>query len=187
MPRQLDGLPLNFGDTSVRRMVQTDIKVFHAYRSDSELARFQSWSVMSIEAATAFIKEMESLEELELGGWIQLAIADRKSNLLLGDLGLYVSEDEHLSEIGFTLSRQAQGFGHASRAVALAIRLLFELTTVSVVRAITDARNERSIRVLERSGFNRRGKQNADFKGESCIELVYEHKRSDALPFIQVD
>lgn len=81
MPLRLDRLPLTLGETAVRRMAHADVKAFHAYRSDSDLARFQSWSVMSVEAATAFIKEITELEGLELGGSIQLAIADPGSNL----------------------------------------------------------------------------------------------------------
>lgn len=43
----------------------------------------------------------------------------------------------------------------------------------SEVRAVTDARNESSVRVLERAGFHQAGEQQAIFKGEACIELVY--------------
>jgi RimJ/RimL family protein N-acetyltransferase len=44
--------------------------------------------------------------------------------------------------------------------------------------SVTDARNAKSIRVLERVGFARSDAQQAVFKGEPCTELVYVYNAS---------
>jgi aminoglycoside 6'-N-acetyltransferase len=166
-------LPVVQGDTTVRRFRPEDVAAFHAYRCDAEVARYQGWSSMTRAAAQAFVDEMVTIVDFERGGWIQLAIAETASDELLGDLGLFLGADESIAEIGFTLGRPAQGHGHATRAVRTAMRLLFERTAVARVRAITDARNTASIRLLERSGFTLSASRQAPFKGETCTEHVF--------------
>ncbi|MGZ7278199.1 GNAT family N-acetyltransferase, partial [Streptococcus pyogenes] len=77
---------------------------------------------------------------------------------------LFVDATQQEAEVGFTLSRGAQGAGHATRAVRAAVALLFESTPVAQVRAVTAARNTPSIRVLERAGFAKSHEQRAVFK-----------------------
>jgi RimJ/RimL family protein N-acetyltransferase len=172
-PLHLDTLPVTLGGTVLRRLRPGDLSVFHAYRSDAELARYQGWSVMSVQEAAAFIDDVAGTQALVPGGWVQLAIADAVTDGLLGDVGLYVDDQQTEAEIGFTLSRAAQGAGHATRAVRAAAALLFQASGVARVRAVTDARNAPSIRVLERAGFRRVREQHAVFKGEACVEWVY--------------
>jgi RimJ/RimL family protein N-acetyltransferase len=174
-------LPLRSGDTILRTLRASDVEAFHAYRSDPELARYQGWSVMSAEEARAFIAEMQEdlISSLFSGGgqWIQLAIAQAASDELLGDVGLFLSEDLSYGEIGFTLCAAAHGQGHATRAAIAATELLFALTGAREVRGITDARNSPSARVLGRAGFEQVLVQQTVFKGEPCTELVYRRLR----------
>jgi RimJ/RimL family protein N-acetyltransferase len=51
---------------------------------------------------------------------------------------------------------------------------------VHSVRAVTDARNTASIAVLARAGFQRVFEQQAQFKGETCTEIVFSRARGDA-------
>jgi len=160
-------LPLRSGGTALRLLRGADVEAFHAYRSDPELARYQGWSVMSVEEARAFIAEMQdSISAFVAGGqWIQLAIAHAASDELLGDVGLFLSEDLSYGEIGFTLCAAAHGQGHATRAAVAATELLFTLTEAREVRGIIDARNSPSARVLERTGFQQILVQQSVFKG----------------------
>ena len=135
---------------------------------------------MSEQEALEFIRDVATVDALEVGGWIQLAIADLASDSLLGDLGLLIDDSQQEAEVGFTLSREAQGAGHATRAVGAAVELLFGVTAIASVRAVTDARNTGSIAVLERVGFRRLREQHAVFKGEECLEFVYVLPKSDA-------
>lgn len=173
-------LPIVQLDTRIRTLRTADLAEFHAYRSDADLAKYQGWSPMSMESARSFIDEMASVSGLQPGKWIQMAIADSRSNEILGDVGLYLEPDESASEIGFTLCRAAQGRGHATRAVSLSLSLLFAASSVPFVRAVTDARNLSSVRLLERTGFTRSFVQQTVFKGEPCTELLYICRRPDA-------
>ena len=166
----------------LRRFCAGDVEPFHAYRSDAGLAVYQGWSAMSLDDARRFVSEMAAVAALPAGDWVQLAVADPASNALLGDLGLYLDPDAAAAEIGFTLSRSAQGRGHATRAVGMASAIAFAVTAVGSVRAVTDARNTGSIAVLERAGFTRTAVREVIFKGEPCTELVYVRARVAGAP-----
>jgi RimJ/RimL family protein N-acetyltransferase len=170
-------LPVVVQGTAVRRLRTTDVERFQAYRSDAGLAIYQGWSPMSIEGAHQFIGQMAAVAALRCGDWVQLGIADADTDVLLGDVGLYVESDGSIAESGFTVHRAAQGVGHATRAVQASLSLLFAASNANVVRAITDSRNGECIRVLERTGFSRSHARQAVFKGEPCTELVYLYDR----------
>jgi RimJ/RimL family protein N-acetyltransferase len=57
--------------------------------------------------------------------------------------------------------------------VEQALQLLFLATSVSQVLGITDARNTRSIRLLERLGFTCREIRKSVLRGEECMEHVF--------------
>jgi aminoglycoside 6'-N-acetyltransferase len=177
MPPAPLALPTGDDRTRLRRLRADDVDAFHAYRADAGLARFQGWSPMTPDDARAFVAEVADVQALQAGDWIQLAIADVADDTLVGDLGLFLEADGHEAEVGFTLARGAHGRGHATRAVALALRLVFDTSPAARVRAITDERNTASVRVLERAGFALQRRQRAVFKGEDCTELVFERQR----------
>lgn len=136
---------------------------------------------MSWNAAESFLNETVDVTHLLPGSWIQLAVADHASDFLTGDVGLYLSEDSTFAEIGFTLSRAAQGKGHATRASELAIQQAFRVPTVAEVRAVTDQLNHASVAVLRRVGFVQTGTRDAVFKGTRCVEVLFVRRRGGRL------
>ena len=170
-------LPLTGDRVALRRLAPDDLAAFQAYRCDPELARYQGWSAQSDADARAFIHEMAAAPLFARGEWLQLAIAERAGDVLVGDIGLHVAADGGEAEIGFTLSRPAQGRGLATEAVALALQLLWQRTAVARVLGITDVRNLGSLRLLERLGFGLQARRDAVFKGEACVEAVYRLER----------
>ena len=179
-------LPAESQTTRLRRFRTVDCLAFHAYRTDSDLARFQGWSPMSIDDAAAFIREMSQVTGLLPGHWIQLAIAEQNTDTLVGDVGLFYDKNESEVEVGFTLSKAAQGRGHATRAVRLAAQLTFAASSAKHIRGVTDARNTASIRTLERADFVFSSARQEEFKGELCNELVYEFFRAEAELVVKV-
>jgi RimJ/RimL family protein N-acetyltransferase len=117
--------------------------------------------------------------DLIAGDWIQLGVADAVTDQLIGDLGLFLARDGLWAEVGFTLNQENQGQGHATRAVLTAIDLVLASSSAAEIRAVTDDRNDASIRVLDRAGFQFALQQQAVFKGEACTELVYVYRRGD--------
>jgi RimJ/RimL family protein N-acetyltransferase len=152
---------------------------FQAYRAIPELGRYQSWSAMPESEALGFLVRMSEVTLFTRGQWLQLGIAELTADRLVGDIGLFLSDDGLTGEIGFTLEPAAQGRGIATAAVRETLRLLFECTKVREVMGITDIRNVPSVRLLERSGFQYRESRAAIFRGEHCSEAVFMLSRND--------
>jgi ribosomal-protein-alanine N-acetyltransferase len=172
-------LPREFPGGRLRRMYPRDHAAFQAYRSLPELGRYQGWSPMSDAEALEFIDDVHRAPLFTPGQWVQLAIAEPASDALVGDIGLYLSEDGTSGEVGFTLHPSAQGRGIAGRAVREAVQLLFAATSVTRVLGITDERNSPSVRLLERIGFEFVESREVVFRSELCTERVYALARND--------
>ena len=179
--RQVDFFPIVTNRLILRRLKDDDLPAFEAYRSDPEVARFQSWSSPEQEPI-AFIRQQQGAQFAAAGHWFQIAIALRDSNLLIGDIGVCVRAGEPKSaEIGFTLSREYQGRGLATEAVRRVMKLVFEHADVERIEAVTDTRNIPSIRLLGRLGMHVEKAERTFFKGEPCDESTFVISRREWL------
>ena len=175
-------LPQSTERLILRRFTDPDLNKFLSYRQDTQVARFQSWSMLSYSEAQSFISEMQIAVMGIPGEWFQIAIAHKESNLLLGDMGMQIyTKNPTIVEIGFTLGREEQGKGYAREAVQSLIYSLFELGNINKIVGITDMRNEPSVNLLRRLGMNLVRSDEVEFKGELCIEQTFELERKDWL------
>ena len=171
-------LPINSKRLRIRRFDATDLNAFCVYRSDPEVGRYQGWHPFSSEQAGEFIAEHQTGSLGEPGQWFQLAVARRQSNAIIGDIGLcMVSDDE--AEVGFSFAREAQGFGYATEAVRSVLQKLLGSGAVQSVRAISDARNDRSIALLKRLGFVLKRSYAEIFHGEWCEQQRFRLEAQD--------
>lgn len=174
-------LPAMAERISLRRLREEDLPRFQSYRHDPIVGRYQGWTPTSDDDARSFLIQMNSAPAFSVGEWFQLAIADRQSDLLIGDIGVCVSGDGSEAELGFTLSRESQGRGLAYEAVQLSIGVVFAATAVCRIVAITDARNAAAIKLLLALGLKYTGSKNALFRNEACIERTYTILRGSAV------
>ena len=172
-------LPRHTARLLLRRFADADLLPFQGYRRDPEVGRYQGWSALDHNAATAFIACMATAAFAVPGEWFQIAVADRLTDRLVGDIGICLRDDvARTAEIGFSMASAAQRRGLGTEAVGAALALLFELECVDRIEGITDARNTPSIRLLERVGMCLDGTREALFKGETCTEYVYALPRA---------
>lgn len=164
----------------IRRFRAKDTDAFAAYRSDPDVARYQSWDGCTPEQAEAFASEMAASHPGIPGEWFQFAIADPASDELLGDVALCVhADDTSRAELGFTLSPAHQGEGYATEAARSVVAYAFERLGAETVLGIADARNDASIALLERIGMRRTTTEHVRFKDEWCDEHTYELRRGE--------
>ena len=162
----------------IRPFRPEDIDAFAAYRSDPEVARYQSWDGYEPAQAASFVAEMATLHPGVPGRWFQFAVTDRSSDVLLGDTAICVdTQDPSHAEIGFTFASGYRGRGYATEAVRATIDYAFEQLGVDVVVAVTDARNGPSIALLDRVGMTKVSTALVEFKGEWCGEFTFERRR----------
>ena len=159
--------------TRLRRLAPADLADFQRYRSDEEVGLYQDWMPQSDTNAAIFLEQMGTAEFFQPGTWFQLGIADRETDVLIGDIGICLSAAESEVEIGFTLCRQSQGLGLASEAVNAAVAFIFEETDIHRIIGIVDTRNIASSRLLEKLGMQCLQTDTALFRGSPCEEHLY--------------
>lgn len=154
----------------LRRFTRTDVPALVRYRSEQEVARYQSWDAPYREMqARELVDAMQTRQPGE-PGWFQFAIEERTSRALIGDLGLHLFEAEQ-AEIGYTLAREVWGRGYGSEAVGTLLNLVFGQLLVHRIIARTDPRNDRSARLLRRLGFRHEGRfLESYFDGEHWLD-----------------
>jgi len=161
----------------VRPFQADDLEAFVSYRSDSEVARYQSWDrSYSMADAEAFLASQRGLEFGRLGEWLQLAIVERGTGILCGDCAVRVVPDPPATaEVGVTLAPASQGKGFATEALAAVVSALFGQLGMHRVFAEADDRNVPVQRLLERLGFRCEARLvEADwFKGEWSTLRIY--------------
>ena len=178
MPADPDFTEIRTDRLVIRRFRPGDVDAFAAYRSDPDVARYQSWDVYAPAQAQAFVAEMAALQPGMPGEWFQFAVADPTTDELLGDTAVCVdADDPSHAELGFTFAPAHQGKGFATEAVRATIDYTVGVLGVRVVVGVTDARNAPSIALLERIGMTLVSTAHVMFKGEGCDEHTYELRR----------
>ena len=162
---------------SLRPFQVDDLAAFVAYRSDPEVARYQSWDrTYSRADAESFLRSQRDLAFGQPGEWLQLAIVDRKTGTLCGDCAVRVVTDQPANaEVGVTLAQGHQGKGLATEALTALLTELFEQPGIHRVFAEVDDRNVPVQRLLERLGFRCEARlvESDWFKGEWSTLRIY--------------
>jgi RimJ/RimL family protein N-acetyltransferase len=159
----------------VRRFGDADAPALAEYRSEPEVARYQSWDApFSLEAARSLIADFASADA-DTPGWFQWAVERVDAPGIVGDIGVNLLEDGKQAMIGYTIAPAFQGRGYGTEVIArIADHLLVE-KELHRLSAECDTRNEASVRLLERLGFRREGhlRSSTWSKGAWSDDYVY--------------
>lgn len=162
---------------ALRRLRLADSKTLVSYRSDPDVARYQSWDAPYPPAAgkrliTAMLRQHPDTP----GEWFQFAVTLRSTGELIGDCGSKtIASDPRQAEIGYTIASPHQGNGYGTEAVRLLLGYLFAARGKHRVTASCDPRNTASIKLLERVGMRREGhlRESSRFGGEWADDLLF--------------
>ena len=160
----------------LRRLLHGDAEALCAYRSLPEVARYQSWESFGADDAVRLI-ETQSAEEPNIPGtWLQIAIIEASSGIMIGDCGLHCRKDDpRQMEIGITFSPRHQGCGYAGEAVKCLLDYVFGDLDKHRVSATTDVLNRSAIALFLRAGFRQEAHfvEHLWFKGRWGSEFVF--------------
>lgn len=159
----------------LRHFRESDVPAFYAYRKDPDVARYQGWEPENIteEAARERVADMGSAPGVAQSAWFQVAVAEKASQTLIGDIGLRLQMDVRQAIIGYTFASSAQGKGYATEAVSRLLDYLFDDIGVHRVMADALAANGASIRLMERLGFRHEGYfREAEWFEEEWADMV---------------
>jgi RimJ/RimL family protein N-acetyltransferase len=159
----------------LRRFRTADAQTLADYRSDPEVARYQSWDAPFplLRAQTAVANFMAS--DPGKAGWFQYAVERAEDRALIGDVAVHLHDNLKQAEVGFTVATAYQKRGYATEAVAAVLDRLFRVQGLHKVTGECDARNRDSAALMERLGFTREGhlRQQTWIKGEWTDDLIY--------------
>lgn len=141
----------------LRNFDLTDLDAFLAYRNDPEVGKYQGWTIpYPREKGEEFIRDVMDIHAPKQGSWMQIAVALKETNELIGDIGCILrNEDACQAIIGYRIASPHWHKGYAFEAVQGWLDFLFEDLGIHRVIADCDTENVASYKLLEKLGFRR--------------------------------
>jgi Acetyltransferases, including N-acetylases of ribosomal proteins len=142
----------------LRPLVDADVAALFSFFGDPEAMRY--WSrpeLKSIDEAEAMLHDIQTSGRS--GGFIQLGIARREDDLVIGTCTLYrIQRDHRRAELGYIIRRDHWGRGLAREALTALLDHAFSTLGLHRLEADVDPRNAASIRLVESLGFKLEGR-----------------------------
>ena len=155
----------------LRNFRESDLDAQAAAMGDPEVVRHLGGTPFSREET--WRKMLASPGLWALLGYGYWVAERREDGAYLGQVGFadfkrdMVPSIENIPEMGWIFAPEAQGRGYAAEAVTAALEWADAALEAPEIVAIIDPDNARSIRLAEKSGFNRR--EDARYKGEPIL------------------
>lgn len=131
--------------------------IFNLLTND-EVSRYQSWVIETMKDTEAYIHQMLSLSDK----MHYRVIEDKDSNKLIGICRITFNHKHQKGEIGYMIHPDYWGNGFATHAAKYLVQYGFNDQGLNRIYAVTDIKNTGSIRVLEKTGFQREGLMRQD-------------------------
>ena len=154
----------------LRAIRDTDAAALFEVFSDPDVMRYRDGVRMrALGDADAYVTAVHDyFRRRELFEW---AIADGATDRAIGTCTLvHVDERHRRAEIGFAIGRAHWGRGMAREAVARLLAFAFDRLDLHRLEAEVDPRNERSLRLMERLGFQREGLRRERYLDEDGMQ-----------------
>lgn len=161
----------------IRAFKKADLAAFAHYRADENVARYQSWTHYTYQDALRLFDQMDYSSFGHLGRWYQLAIEQKSTKEVIGDLAVHFIDQEKM-EVGFTISADNQRKGVAYEALSALLDFLFLTLNKQKIIAFVDMNNEASYKLLEKAGFKCTANLKADASAGWGDEYVYTKLRA---------
>ena len=169
--------PLRTERLELRLFVDDDLDALFEMQSDEAITRYLYWGPRSrdeVRNELERIKQFTAIDDERDA--IRVAAVLPASGAVIGDIALWRTSRPHAQgEIGYVLHPAHHGHGYATEACEALLRVGFEVLGLHRIVASADARNEASIRVMERLGMRREAylRENEFVKGEWTDEVIY--------------
>lgn len=149
--------PIDLQDYILREQQEQDVENFFKYYSDPEVNKY---------ILTEIPQTVEECRR-ELYYWrncfynndgIYFAIADKKTNQMIGSIGLTSHNNYHQRiELSYDMAKEYWRQGIMTKATLATLHYGFKFFGVNRIEAVTSIYNEASVRLLEKCGFTYEG------------------------------
>lgn len=130
----------------LRPFEEKDLESFMAYRNNEEWMQFQGFKNLTKDEYREAL-----LVPLDIGKGMQLAIADKNTDNLLGDL--YLSKEEKTITIGYSINPSYSRKGYITEVLKALLPKLRECYSDCKIAAMTEKENTPSKNLLLKLGF----------------------------------
>ncbi len=86
-----------------------------------------------------------------------LGIAEKDSNEVIGDLWVYLIENDRMAQVAIRVSKEKHSKGYGTEALSAMTRFCFENTELQRLWTQVDVRNTDSVKMLEKCGYSKEG------------------------------
>lgn len=137
----------------IRPLNSRDIKDLRGWTADNSIYTYwgKGPSKSDKDPSLLFEKVPKPSKSFHLG------IEVREEKKVIGDLWVYLIENNRMASIAIRVGRIYQQNGYGTEALAAITRFCFENTELQRLQAQVDVRNAASIRMLEKCGYTREG------------------------------
>lgn len=143
-------------DYYLREHGMDDIRPFLAYYHDPEVSRYILAHIpTNIDEAKAEVSYCRNLFYTQRG--IFWTLAERKTNMMIGAIGLYLNSTHRRGEIGYDMAKTHWHKGLMTRAMQTVLNFSFQTLELVRIEAVTLQDNAASIALLNRLSFKHEG------------------------------
>ncbi|MCR5066458.1 MAG: GNAT family N-acetyltransferase [Erysipelotrichaceae bacterium] len=141
------------GRLIIREMVPEDVVSLRQWMGDEEIYVYWGKGPSKAEKnpELLFEKEKRATKSFHLG------IAEKPDNKVIGDIWVYLIENDRMASVSIRLAKTAQGKGYGSESLSAMTRFCFENTELKRLWAQADVRNIASWKMMEKCGYRREG------------------------------
>ena len=152
-----------------------DTDATFTYAGDAELTRWMTWFPReSPEETRAFLLQAEAEWRKDVPAYYEFAVL--LGNTQIGGVSLWLNDDRTEGELGWLLRREYHGCGYAIESARALCDFGFKMLHLQKLTASCDARNTRSVRIMEKLGMrliNDSGIRQYKKRPETARELLY--------------
>lgn len=137
----------------IRPMVFSDVPALKEWLPDRSIYAYWGKAPGRAEKAPElmFEKAEKPAKSFHLG------IAEKDVNKVIGDIWVYLIENDRMAQIAVRLSKSVHGKGYGTESLSAMTRFCFENTELQRLWTKVDVRNTASCRILEKCGYTREG------------------------------
>jgi [ribosomal protein S5]-alanine N-acetyltransferase len=160
----------------LREIEHGDAEAMQAYASDPEVVRYMIWGPNTVEQTRAFCSGQLDIQRVRDRRDFELALIDKQSGDLIGGVGLRVQNTvQREGDIGYVLRRDYWGKGLIAEAARAVLEFGFGVLGLHRIYATADARNQQSMRVMEKLCMKHEGtlRKNLYLKGAYRDTVLY--------------
>ena len=138
---------------TLRELCATDVSALREWMPDKSIYTYwgKSPGRTDKQPELLFAKAEKPSKSFHLG--IEL----NETQKIIGELWVYLIENDRMAKIAVRLGKTYHGSGYATEAVSAMVRFCLEHTELQRIWTDVDVRNEASCKVLEKCGFTREG------------------------------